>query len=559
FCLLLDKNRISPALPKSEGVIGRTVAVQQLSAANRLFLKEFSSQVCLEMLDCWRGRELQDRNTVSFTQPTTFLNQLMANKAAKHRKLSEALGQTVDKMNLNVESLLNSARDLARQELGKPPQQYLETMIRETLNREPEPGVTSLESAVSVLDKMLSVQESDAIEGDGPNTLFTALLARSETFANKMAAELRSWLQGLVNDPASRVDGAHYAAGQAHSLLQDLISAVARDKAHVQGKIDDLKLRLTTEPDQFESRRSWLPFRSQSTAKLEAALLEYGNCGLKRIFLSVVHKQLRAVEAQVGVTIDQTQRLSHDLSRLSKKFDVPQISDSINLSSQWFDESVAWYVQVVRERLLDKRIDLMRDLEDVIEKALSKTGHTLQRFLDHRIEISDVLLVPMREHARDVVSRAVAAIHCELIDAVHEEFETDEPTFPLPQLLQKLIQNVWPDSPQEHERISVVIPQSADASKLKTQLEAQGRSLSVVNLVTNGITLSRRIENVSLFQFVQSLTQGAEVYTNLAERLHSRNDVDWKPITEITSAQNVHDVSSFAEDSDVAQTAMLNP
>lgn len=558
FCRLIDKNRISPPVPASGDMIGRSVAIQQLGAANRLFLKEFSAQVCLEMLDCWRGRELQDRNTVSFTQPTTFLNQLITNNAAKHRQLSEELSQKVDTLELNVEFLLKYTRNLAQQELGKPPEQYLESMIRETLTLEPDPGMTPTESAVSVLEKMLSAQDPEEVEAEGPNTLFAMLLGRSETYANKLSAELRAWLQDLVNDPQSRVDGAHYAAEQAHSVIQDLISATAREKARVREKIDSLKLRLTTGPEQYEKRRSWMPFRSQRAGKLEEALLEYGNTKLEGILLAVVHKQFRTIEAQVGVMIDQTQRLSHDLTRLSNKFETSRPTDSVKLSSQWFDESTAWYVQGVRERLLKKRVELTKALESAIETTLADSGHTLQRFLDPRIELSEVLLVPMREHSRDVVSRAVASIHCELVDDVPEGTETEDHVFPLPQLIQKLIQNVWEDSSQERDRISIVIPKSADGPKLKKQLQEIGQPLSVVNLVTNGITLFRRIEKVTLSDFLQSLTGGADVYADLAKRLHSRDDVDWKPVTEASAGTDTGNLAKLSEGVNVDQTAMLN-
>ncbi len=184
-------------------------------------------------------------------------------------------------------------------------------------------------------------------------------------------------------------------------------------------KTDGLKVTLTHDFEELKSRRSrWSPFRAKGNGKLELALTEYGHAKLHSIVLAVVHKQLRTIEAQVGVMIDQTQRLSHDLTRLAKKFDVSKEAGPSNSSSQSFDTSVAWYVQGVREMLLNKRLDILQDLEAVVEKTLAKAGHTLQKFLDHRIELSDVLLLPMREHSRDVLSRAVAAIHCELIDGI---------------------------------------------------------------------------------------------------------------------------------------------
>ena len=129
FCSVLEEGRIRPPVGPTEGVVGRSIAIQQLGAANRQFLKEFSSQMCLEMLDCWRGRDLQDRNTVSFTQPTTFLNQFITNNAAKHRKLSQALRNKVESLGLTLESTLKFTRDLMKQELGKNPQQYLDSLI----------------------------------------------------------------------------------------------------------------------------------------------------------------------------------------------------------------------------------------------------------------------------------------------------------------------------------------------------------------------------------------------------------------------------------------------
>ena len=86
----------------------------------------------------------------------------------------------------------------------------------------------------------------------------------------------------------------------------------------------------------WEKRRSWLPFRSQRSGKIDGLLLEYGNAKLQDILLAVVHKQLRTIEAQVGVTIDQAQRLSHDLTRLSQKFEIPRETESTVIAPSVF-------------------------------------------------------------------------------------------------------------------------------------------------------------------------------------------------------------------------------
>ncbi len=267
--------------------------------------------------------------------------------------------------------------------------------------------------------------------------------------------------------------------------------------------------------------------RDPNEEKLEAALREYGESKIQTILLSVVHKQLRTIEAQVKVVIGQTQRLSHDLTRLSMKFENLKPSEFASLTSQVFEESVACYVRGVREMLLGNRVPIIRELESAIEGALTAAGYPLQKFLDHRIELSDVLLQPMNEHARDVVSQAVANIHCRLIDdAVSEQNPAGGP-FRLPHLIHNLIAKHWQGGPRDRESFSVLIPMSADALKLKQQMQELGNRISVVNLITNGITLLRRIDNVSPFEYLQTLTQGEDIYRDLAARLHSREDVDW--------------------------------
>ena len=84
----------------------------------------------------------------------------------------------------------------------------------------------------------------------------------------------------------------------------------------------------------------------------------------------------------------------------------------------------------------------------------------------------------MREHARDVVSRAVAAIHCELIDGQLPEHETAEETqaFDLPQLIQNLTEGLRSAGPRDGDAISVVIPKSADASKTQEATASIGRT-----------------------------------------------------------------------------------
>ncbi len=54
FCSLMEYHRNRQTRPKSDRLLGRSIAIQQLGAANRPFLKEYASQLCLELLDTWR-------------------------------------------------------------------------------------------------------------------------------------------------------------------------------------------------------------------------------------------------------------------------------------------------------------------------------------------------------------------------------------------------------------------------------------------------------------------------------------------------------------------------
>jgi hypothetical protein len=139
FCSFLEKHKISPAAADSSArLTGRSVAIQQLGAANRAFLKEFSSQTCLDMLDCWRGRELQDGNTVSFTQPTTFLNHMIVTNAVKHRRLAESLNERIESIGLCVDRLLKQTTEILVQEVGKNSKAYIDEIVRESLQIESE-------------------------------------------------------------------------------------------------------------------------------------------------------------------------------------------------------------------------------------------------------------------------------------------------------------------------------------------------------------------------------------------------------------------------------------
>ncbi len=268
FGSLLEPQSISPSKTKTEGAVGRTIAIRQLGAANRAFLKEFSSQICLEMLNCWRGRELQDRNTVSFTQPTTFLHHLSASNAAKHRRLSGLLDEKIESVGLTLDRLLQHAAEVLTQEVGKSPEKYVENMVQDALRLEANPDESPSHAAFPLIDHWLSADKGGAevCDENGYQTLFGTLLVRSETIANKLASELRDWLQQLVNDPNSRVDGSQYAAEQADARLQDLLSAVASDIAHEREKTAGLKLSITSGSYDIVSKRSrWNPFRARAT------------------------------------------------------------------------------------------------------------------------------------------------------------------------------------------------------------------------------------------------------------------------------------------------------
>ncbi len=128
----------------------------------------------------------------------------------------------------------------------------------------------------------------------------------------------------------------------------------------------------------------------------------------------------------------------------------------------------------------------------------------------------------------------------------------------MPQLIHNLFAEKWSDGPKERESFWVVIPQSADAPKLKGQLGACEGQCAVVNVITNGITLLRRIENVSLQEFLKTLIPASDVYRDLAARLHTREDVEWSDFVAPQVAFRPTDNYAIPDGVNVEHTAVIN-
>ncbi len=506
----------------------RWVSVRQLGASNRTFLNEFSSQMCVDLFESWRGCEIKNRTTVSL-QPTTLMKHSSVENSSKHRRLCESLDTRMEELGLSADRLMDLAQKMIAQEVGQELDEYTKKLIHESLEFALQEGGDNAAAPLVMIDHCLSVDEPI---DENSVTLFSTVMPRAETQAQKCAGDLRKWLQGLVDDEQARVDGAQFTAETARIRIQDIIGSITRERLLVQESMAAIRRTLTEDHEELDRRRSsWIPFRSGRPSKRQSLLNDYATAGIKWLVLAVVFKQFRAIEAQVGSAIDQMQRLSHDLSKISGKFKSYGQSASTDSSANEQDDSIAWYVQSVRDAMIEKRAEILQELEEAAESSLSEAGHTLQHFLDPRLQLNDFLQVALQDHSRDVVSRTVAKVHCELIDGQPDSEGQADADALLPRLINNVIRQESEKWDRKCERHAVIIPESANASGLETHLRADGNPIDVASFKTNGITLVQYINNTSLYELATSLSGGIDIYRELADRLHSRDDVDWTPLT----------------------------
>jgi len=234
---------------------------------------------------------------------------------------------------------------------------------------------------------------------------------------------------------------------------------------------------------------------------------------------------LDAIHGQLSNLADQLLQMSRELSSLSGEFQ----EDAPSQASRSGDgpETVA-FVQRIRDALERHREDIALAVDDALRNSTLAGEQKLQRFLEGRAELQATLRGPLQSAARHAVADQIRQSTVQWIEESAREAADGQLTG-CGRLVAEFLAERRANSKAPLDPVLVLAPDSVDLRVLSDAF-ACCKDARLVPARTSGITVfaeagARRLEEVA-----DELVERQELYRQLAQKLHTREDVDWSPL-----------------------------
>lgn len=533
------------------------VQVRQIGGYSGSFVDDLTRQLCVDVIDGWCGVPVQtvagERRTTSAA--TLLLNVMENNKSAKYQQLAAEAETQLLSSGVDIEQLLTNAREMLHQELGMGQRQYLHSLFAEAQRavgegEKPDQEIAGL--VIALQDRAIGLDFGERLEDHSRNTLFDLLHSRLASQAMQIAARFTDWVNHLIDNPDAGVDAARHAAEAGRNSIRDLIGVLGKEIRELQKRQTNSRIALTAPAapgDAPRSGRGWLLRRGNAREGLAERLVEHGLSSFEELLYLLVQWQLRAIEAHASAAIDQIICMWQELKHLGKQIGSEDLSSSPADCGQPTNYEIA-----LRKLLLDHRSRLIRELRSRVEHDVLVGSQKLQRLLQQRGSYDQVLGVPLRRLARQVVLQSMQQVLIILLQQ-HAQTAGNE-AIDLDAALSEILSEPWTLTSGERQRAVLVAPKAVSLPTFRSQTSRALPSIPVVSAQTNSIAVCRECRDVAIPGLIQAIAHGQTALVAVAANLHARIDVEWHAPPVLTSASTTPDAAP-AVWSDVPQTVPL--
>lgn len=515
------------------------VQVRQIGAYSGGFIDDLTGQLCIDMIDCWCGSELEpgmgERRTISAA--TLLLNSMEYTQSAKNQRLTSEAEKKLYACGVDVEQLINRAREMLQQELNVPQRDYLQALFSEAANavNDDAPDHEVARLAVALQDQAIGLDFGERPSDSRRNTLFDLLYSRLTSQAMPIAARYITWVCDLIDQPDGGVDAARHVAECGRDCIRDLISVLGKVTRERHPHQTNSRILLTAPPgpeDASKSSLGWLVRRSNSRNILAEKLIQHGLCSFEELIEVLVQLQLRSIEAHLSAVIDQLLSMWQELKQLGKR--LRNESNAANSDSGLSSR----YEKSLRKWLLEHRPQLVHQLRTRLEHDVLAGPKKLQRCLQQRCSYEETLGGPLRKHARRVVLNSMDKLLCIVLQndsqGAGDELEIST-------ALTEILREAWTLDGGEDERAVLVVPAGTGKSVFHIRKSLDLPRVPIVSAQTNNVAICRERRHAPIQGLIRAISHGQDGVVTIAANLHTRIDVDWQaPIALVESdSENV--------------------
>jgi serine/threonine protein kinase len=519
-------------------VLLRSLDVRRLDCPDGKDVAESIQHACRDVVALWQtGRPSPPAAPASAATPNP-VALLAGNEptVAEQPDQSEVrAGEWLAEEGLNATALQQMARIIAEQVWGGSEREFLRRLFAQHCPADDvraEGRAPAVQTARQMLDRLLG--ESPEAPGAKPQPtpwrehIRNCLAAHAADAGQRLVTRLR----GLVDDPDAGVEAARSAAEALTRLLKDLRSRLGAERQALQRTLQDRVREIAAEPPPAKSSRfAW--FRPRQTTLVRPPLVEelasYAVSRLDAARLAALQPFLDQVEAPISDLTDQLNHLARDLTSLAAEFPVPPgTAESLSGDAGDSRSAARDYALRIGDALRHDREPIARAVARQFNQHVLTGEQKLQRFLGLHGQLQHTLVAPLRRVARQVVLDQVRQSTQQLIEESARDAAAGQVSA-CARLVDEFIQERGAERIATHERLLVLAPESVDPRQLQEAF-ASSRFATLVSGRTNGITLCWERGPRPLEDVADEIVQRQELYRQLADKLHAREDVDWGPL-----------------------------
>jgi hypothetical protein len=325
---------------------------------------------------------------------------------------------------------------------------------------------------------------------------------------------------GLVDDPLYGVDGAKQAADLLREHLQTLaLTEIGLSgefqQAAVAAREDILQFaQASVEAGKSRSAAAWKPAAFEQFAH---AVAKYGKLCIQQICHRVAGNVFRTIDSRVTQLSDELQAFWKDLNLLSEEFCGGNAGHVSNPQESSATE------QFVKRRICAQTSTMLEQLEGDVLEMTAPGQRNLQQFIASQVDLRQLLTAKLRQAARRIVMRAVRDVNAEWIDGLARG-EHVEGRSALAEMLSMAAkaQNLG-----GVERQLLIVPQNVDADQVLAHLSREGARPCVVRAHTTSAIACVESGQIPLATVANRIIGNQPLFKEIAQRLHSRSDIDW--------------------------------
>jgi hypothetical protein len=466
-----------------------------------------------------------------FSDQRTPLNSHSNEQFSSDNAVRHLATDQLDKLELQFGRLRDAVHVLAKLEMGRDPDAYHSHLIAQYLSRvcSNEAGAERPASAVQILDlfdTMLGTNNQECEARDETFvSLWEAISSHLDDLATNRGVALQQWCYRLADESRGRVHAAQTAAVCCNEHLQSLAQE-AYEAAESQAQLASrLRVELCEAENEANASRSGGPLsgRGKST-QVDPRVSKYFYTRLDEVVMrGVTHLARVVANVHVAAVVDRCREFLRELGQMAGDFSTEASGlrkpANANNSDGGMD---AQALSALKNRLPEFTSDLEK-------RVFGDTEH-LSQLLSSDISVRKELPERLRSAARSVIQQALRGID---VPGTVIPAGTSNKNDPASNRLTKSMAEAAPHivTSGSGKRLLVVLPETKRNSTLQDELDGLiDESLNVVYDDDSDLVFCYEVEGLALREIADQVLDGRYDLSQVAERLHTRTDVDWSSL-----------------------------